>query len=72
MNGPQAPERTEEQTEPRWYELVIEATSTRERLYIARRDRTRVLRRELDIARAAGKARRHAERLRRRGEAPGG
>lgn len=52
------------ETEAPWWEVIIEATSTRERLYIARRDRTAKLRAELAAARAAGLARRHAERLR--------
>jgi len=43
---------------PRWYDAVIE--------YVRRRERTAVLRRELAVARRIGKARRHAERLRRR------
>lgn len=45
---------------PRWYDAVIE--------YMRARERTAVLRRELAAARRIGKARRHAERLRKRGE----
>lgn len=48
----------------RWYEQVIETTR--------RRERTAALRKKLAEARTAGKARRHAERLRRRGEGNGG
>jgi hypothetical protein len=53
------------ETEDPWWQVIIEATSARERLYIARRDRTRKLRAELAAIRAAGLVRRHAERERR-------
>lgn len=47
--------------EPGWYVAFIE--------FVRKRERTAVLRRELAEARRIGKARRHAERLRKRGAA---
>lgn len=50
----------EEPTLPAWYDSLID--------YMAKRERTAELRKRLQAARAAGLARRHAERLRRRRE----